>query len=123
MSPQLIQLIVFVVVGIAAVIFLWRTHSAQQLDQLLKSAQAAVMAAEQAKATGQISTNDQQLRFAIDTLKVIFPQADAFSDEQILSVIHSFVPLANAATAQIEAAWKDQPSLPKPLTVGLTGLQ
>lgn len=105
LTPEMIYLIVYIVVGAAAIYVLWKYHDAQMLTRLIQAAQAAVMAAEQAKATGKVVTNDEQLVYAIDTLKIIFPQANRFSDEQILSVIHAAVPIANAFTAQIEVAW------------------
>lgn len=117
-SPEILQTIVtsvYILVGIVALYVLWKYHNAKLLSQLLEAAKAAVMAAEQAKATGKLLTGDEQLTFAIDTLKIIFPQANHYSDAQILSVIHAAVPAANAVTAQIEAAWASVTGETKPL--------
>lgn len=119
MSPetaQLLEAIAFIVVALAGVYMLWRYHNGKILSQLIEAAKAAVMAAEQAKSTGEVQTNDQQLSYAIDALKILFPAANRFSNAQILYAIEAAVPVANAVTAQIEAAWAGI-SAPKPMAV------
>lgn len=105
MSSQTLQLIVFVGLAFLAALAYWRTKGKVTPQQLAQAAQMAVMAAEQYKTTGELKTNDEQLRFAIGFVKDLLPAANAIPDALIIDVIHAFVPAANAITAQIEAAW------------------
>lgn len=131
MSPQTIQWLVLAAFFIIGAAVYWRSKGAVTPEQLAQAAQMAAMAAEQYRSTGQLQSNDEQLQFAIDFVQRLIPAANNIPDRLIIDAIHSFVPAANAVTAQIEAVRGDlhttpatlTPLIPPKPTVGTMGLE
>lgn len=131
MTSETISLIVLAVLFVVGALLYWRSNGAITPERLATAANLAVMAAEQYRSTGQLQSNDEQLQFAIDFVQRLIPAANNIPDRLIIDAIHSFVPAANAVTAQIEAVRGDlhttpatlTPLIPPKPTVGTMGLE
>lgn len=118
MSAQTLQILTLLTVILVTGFLLWQGKGVIDAAAIVKAvktatplahdlalaAERAVMATEQYKREGLIVTNDEQLAFAIKVAKTWIPATRAYTDEEIIIAIKSFVPLASALTAQINAA-------------------
>jgi hypothetical protein len=104
MSYEMLQVVLLAAFFIVGAIMYYRSQGKINPEQLAQAAQMAVMAAEQYRSTGQLQTNDDQLKFAIQFVKSVLPIANAIPEKLIIDAIHAFVPAANAVTAEIMAA-------------------